>query len=151
MDRDYRMYEPLFGSWYITKQIGSGSAGNVYEIRRTDEFGVTIRSALKAVTLPAGGEDEIKSVLFSGVSEEELKDYYQKIADNVANEFRCMTKLKGNSHIVSYEDHQIIPHEDDPGWDILMRMDSTGSSTGTSNRPISSSRPAAITSWAISA
>lgn len=123
MDRDYRMYEPLFGSWYITKQIGSGSAGNVYEIRRTDEFGVTIRSALKAVTLPAGGEDEIKSVLFSGVSEEELKDYYQKIADNVANEFRCMTKLKGNSHIVSYEDHQIIPHEDDPGWDILMRME----------------------------
>lgn len=117
------MYEPLFGSWHITKEIGSGSAGRVYEIERTDEFGVTIRSALKAVTIPAGGEDEIKSVLFSGVSEEDLKAYYQKIAGNVANEFRCMTKLKGNSHIVSYEDHQIIPHEDDPGWDILMRVE----------------------------
>lgn len=123
MDRDYRMYEPLFGSWHITKEIGSGAAGKVYEIERTDEFGVTIRSALKAITIPAGGEDEIKSVLFSGVSEEELKDYYRKITDNVANEFRCMTRLKGNSHIVSYEDHQIIAHKDDPGWDILLRVE----------------------------
>lgn len=123
MERDYSKYEPLFGAWHIVRKIGSGAGGSVYEISRTDEFGVTLRSALKAVTLPAGGEDEIKSVLFSGVPESELSDYYKKIADNVAREFRCMTQLRGNSNIVSYEDHQIIPHEDDPGWDILMRVE----------------------------
>ena len=34
-----------------------------------------------------------------------------------------MSKLKGNSHIVSYEDHMIIEHEDNIGWDILIRME----------------------------
>ena len=123
MDRDYSMYEPLFGSWHITKKIGSGADGSVFEIQRTDAFGITEQSALKAVTIPAGGEEEIKEVLFSGVPENELKAYYEKIIEGVANEFRCMTSLKGNSHIVSYEDHQIIPHDGDIGWDILMRVE----------------------------
>ena len=34
-----------------------------------------------------------------------------------------MSKLKGNSNIVSYEDHMVVPHENDPGWDILIRME----------------------------
>jgi len=34
-----------------------------------------------------------------------------------------MSKLKGNSHIVSYEDHQVIKHENGIGWDILIRME----------------------------
>ena len=34
-----------------------------------------------------------------------------------------MSRLKGHSNIVSYEDHQIIPHEDGIGWDILIRME----------------------------
>lgn len=123
MDRDYSIYEPLFGSWHITKKLGSGANGSVYEIQRTDAFGITERSAMKAITIPAGGEDEVKEVLFSGVSEKELKTYYEEIIKNVANEFRCMTQLKGNSHIVSYEDHQIIPHDADIGWDILMRVE----------------------------
>lgn len=123
MDRDYSIYEPLFGSWHITKKLGSGANGSVYEIQRTDAFGITERSAMKAITIPAGGEDEVKEVLFSGVSEKELKTYYEKIIKSVTNEFRCMTQLKGNSHIVSYEDHQIIPHDADIGWDILMRVE----------------------------
>ena len=123
MDRDYSKYEPLFGSWTITKKLGTGAAGSVFEIERTDEFGVTFHSALKAITIPAGGEEEIKSVLFSGVSEEDLAGYYEKIVETTAEEFRCMARLKGNGHIVSYEDHQIIAHEDDPGYDILMRVE----------------------------
>jgi serine/threonine protein kinase len=34
-----------------------------------------------------------------------------------------MSKLKGHSHIVSYEDHEVIPHGDEIGWDILIRME----------------------------
>ena len=34
-----------------------------------------------------------------------------------------MSKLKGHSNIVSYEDHKIVPHKDGIGWDILIRME----------------------------
>ena len=123
MERDYRMYEPLFGSWYIIKQIGSGAAGSVYEIERTDEFGVTVHSAMKASTIPSGGETEIQNMLFTGMSEEELRKYYEEAVNKVADELRLITRLRGNSHIVSYEDHAIIAHEEGIGWDILMRME----------------------------
>ena len=34
-----------------------------------------------------------------------------------------MSKLRGNSHIVSFEDHAFIERKDEIGWDILIRME----------------------------
>ena len=48
----YKQYEPIFGSWRIIRQIGEGSFGKVFQIERED-FGVTYRAALKAMTVPA--------------------------------------------------------------------------------------------------
>lgn len=121
--RSITEYEPLFGSWYTTRRLGSGAAGNVYEIERKDEFGITLHAAVKVITLPAGGEDEIKAVKFSGMPDEEIRAYYESAVQRVVSELNMMTKLKGNSHIVSYEDHEIKPHKNGIGWDILVRME----------------------------
>lgn len=117
----YKKYEPLFGAWYITKQIGEGSYGRVYIIER-HELGQTYKSALKAITVP-GSQDEVRSSMSDGMTFEDVTAYYKNVANNIINEFIFMSKLKGNSHIVSYEDHMIIEHEDDIGWDILIRME----------------------------
>ncbi|MBQ3291936.1 MAG: protein kinase [Mogibacterium sp.] len=116
-------YEPLFGSWYVTRRLGTGAAGSVFEIERKDEFGIYQHAAVKVITLPAGGEDEIKVVRFGGMPDVEIKAYYEAAVQRVVSELELMTKLKGNSHIVSYEDHEIIPHENGIGWDILVRME----------------------------
>lgn len=117
----YKKYEPLFGAWHITEQIGEGSYGRVYIIER-HELGQTYRSALKAITVP-GSQDEIRSSMSDGMTLEDVTGYYKNVANNIINEFILMSKLKGNSHIVSYEDHMIMEHEDDIGWDILIRME----------------------------
>ncbi len=117
----YKQYEPLFGSWYIKEKIGEGAFGHVYVIER-EELGVVFKSALKAITIPKD-RDEIRSIMSNGMTEDDLAEYYRDIVENVVSEFIFMSKLKGNSHIVSYEDHTIIEHEDDIGWDILMRFE----------------------------
>ena len=125
-DNTYRSileYEPLFGSWHITRRLGSGAAGFVYEIEREDEFGVTLKSAMKVISIPAGGEDELKTVRFGGMSDEEIRTYYDTVVKRVKDELELMTRLRGNSHIVSYEDHEIVAHTDRIGWDILIRME----------------------------
>ena len=48
----YKQYEPIFGVWRITRLIGEGFQSKVFEMERED-FGVTFKAALKAVTIPA--------------------------------------------------------------------------------------------------
>lgn len=117
----YKKYEPIFDAWYITRLIGEGSFGKVFEIERTD-FGKTYRAAMKAITIPQNSSD-IKNLTMSGMDNESVTTYFNSLVENVANEFVLMSKMKGNSNIVSYEDHKVIRHEDGIGWDILIRME----------------------------
>lgn len=118
---EYRKYEPIFGSWYITRLIGSGSFGKVFEITRT-ELGTTFRSALKIIPVPQDSSD-IKLRITEGSSKEDLSEYYEETLKEIVNETSVMAKVKGKSNIVSYEDHMIIPHDDGIGYDILIRME----------------------------
>ena len=117
----YKQYEPLFGSWYITDKIGEGANGQVYVIER-HELGVVYKSALKAISIP-GDKNEVKSVMSDGLTKSEATEYFRGLVQNFINEFIMMSKLKGNSHIVSYEDHMLIEHDNEIGWDILIRME----------------------------
>ncbi len=119
---DYKQYEPVFGSWYIKEEIGSGAEGSLYRICRTDALGHEYYSALKAVSVPAS-EAETASLMAGGMSLDDVAGYYESVLEKTAQEFELLAKLKGNSNIVSYEDHEIFRHEDGIGWDILIRLE----------------------------
>ena len=117
----YKQYEPVFGVWQITRLIGEGSFGKVFEIERED-FGVTYKAALKAITVPAN-ESEVREVMAEGMDEASVREYFGTFVQDLVKEFALMSKLKGNSNVVSYENHQVIPHKDRIGWDILIQME----------------------------
>ena len=117
----YKQHEPFWGSWYITKLIGQGNFGKVFEIER-QEFDETYRAALKIITVPQN-ESEIKNVLASGMDQASVAEYFEGMAKEIVSEFKLMSTLKGNSCVVSYEDHQVITHENGLGRDILIRME----------------------------
>lgn len=119
----YKSLEPIFGSWYITRLIGEGSFGKVFEIEKKDErFGKCYKAALKVISIPQSSS-EITSLRSEGMSEADVTDYFRGIVGDVINEYDLMAKLKGNSHIVSCEDYIVVDHEDGMGWDILIRME----------------------------
>ena len=117
----YKKYEPLFGAWEIKRMLGEGGFGQVYEIER-NELGQTYRAALKTITVPKT-QSELNSVKAECGNDENVTTYYKDLVNDMMNEFVLMSRVKGNSNIVSYEDHQIIPHKDGIGWDILIRME----------------------------
>lgn len=119
---DVKKYEPIFGSWYITEELGSGGEGSLYRICRSDSLGHKYYSALKAVSVPAS-EAETASLMAGGMKLEEVAAYYEDVIENTTQEFELLAKLKGNSNIASYEDHEIFKHEDGIGWDILIRLE----------------------------
>lgn len=121
-EKYYKGFEPFFGAWKIERLIGEGNYGKVFEISRS-EFGITYRAAMKAISIPQKETESDALMLDSGMSHEQVTSYYYGCVEQLSREIDLMTRLKGNSYIVSYEDHQIIPHADGIGWDIFVRME----------------------------
>lgn len=113
--------EDLWPEWKMEDVIGRGSYGNVYRIRREDESGVYF-AALKVISICPGDDrislshDGIKSSSGSGAND---SDHVKQISREIA----FMETLKGNSNIVSYEDHRIVFHRETGSWNILLRME----------------------------
>lgn len=111
----------IWGNWEITKFIGEGSFGQVYQIEK-EEFDYTYKAALKTISIPKS-QDEVVAVLNEFGDERSVTDYYHEIVGDIVKEIVLMSKLKGNTNIVSYEDHAVIPNKDQIGWNIYIRME----------------------------
>ncbi|MCH5314355.1 MAG: protein kinase [Eubacterium sp.] len=112
--------EPYFGDWFIEEKIGSGAFGTVYKIKRED-FGKIYYSALKVINFPQN-ESDIKQVKSELGDDQSVRDYYSNFAKDFSKEIELMSELKGNSNIVSFEDHKIVQNEDGINWTIMIRM-----------------------------
>lgn len=108
--------------WKVVRTIGHGSVGTVYEVMKDEEFGNGMRSAMKVISVPESKE-EIANLRNEGYDDASLAELFKSRVEDLAPEFRLMNKLKGCSNIVSFEDHLIIPHKDDPGYDVYIRME----------------------------
>ena len=118
----YKKFEPIDGKWIISKELGSGSFGTVFEVHRTDF--PDMKSALKIISIP-NSQTEISSFRDENydLDEQTIVSYYYGIVEEVVQEFQIMSKLKGHSNIVNYEDHDVKRRENEIGWDIFIRME----------------------------
>ncbi len=117
----YDIGDYVFESWKITRIIGEGSYGKVMEIER-NEFGLNIQSALKVISIPQT-ESEVRMIAGEGLDDKSVTSYFYGFVEEIIKEIAIMSELKGNTNIVAYEDHKVIPHEGSIGWDILIRME----------------------------
>lgn len=104
----YKQFEPIDGKWYITKEIGSGAFGTVFEIQRKD-FG-DMKAALKVVSIP-NSQSELKSFRDDNfdMDDKSITSYFYGFVEEFIKECQVMARLKGHSNIVSYEDHDVVP------------------------------------------
>ena len=121
MDGQYKPGDIILGNWTLIQLLGEGSFGRVFEAERED-FGRVYKAAIKIITIPQN-QSEIKSVMADGMDKGSITAYFQSFVEELVDEFSLMSSLKGNSNIVSYEDHTVIQHKNDIGWDIIIRME----------------------------
>ncbi len=108
--------------WKIVRTIGQGGFGKVYEVEKDDEFGGVAHSALKVISIPESA-DALEQYREDGYDDAALTKLLRDRVEGLTAEFRLMSRLKGCSNIVSYEDHTVVRHRDDPGYDVLIRME----------------------------
>lgn len=110
-----------FHGWKAVKCIGKGAFGKVYKITR-EEFGHTYESALKVIDIPQS-QSEVKAFKNEGMTDENVTTYFHSMVEKIVEEFVLMSRLKGNSNIVSYEDHIVKEKKNEFGWRIYIRME----------------------------
>ena len=113
--------ENVWKDWRVTRLIGEGSSGKVYEIVR-DNMGIEEHSALKVITIPQS-QTEVRLFRNEGMDDKSVTEYFRSIVDDFIHEISIMSKLKGNPNVVAYEDYQVVEHKNELGWDILIRME----------------------------
>ncbi len=120
---DISSFSPLWGEWYVKELIGKGTFGAVYRAEKT-EYGNTYTSAVKHISIPNDSVNA-ESLISEGIVSDEASviKYYDTVRDKMISEINFCYALRGNTNIVSYEDHCIIPKPDGAGYDIFIRME----------------------------
>lgn len=107
--------------WEIVRCIGSGSSGKVYELKKKDEYGGDFHCALKVISVPSSQKEYDE--MLSTMSEFAMRARLREKVEEISNEYRLLGALRGHPNVVNCEDQMIIPHENDMGWDIYIRME----------------------------
>lgn len=118
---EYSVGAMVLDNWKIVQELGAGAFGTVYEIKK-NEFGVTTRSALKVIRIPHSTSD-LKAAVSDGLDDQSVRNYFYGLVSEIVKEVSVMSSLKSHPNIVSYEDHSVLPHPGEIGWDILIRME----------------------------
>ena len=67
---NYQIGSTVFKDWKITRELGEGAYGKVFEIQKTN-FGITTTSALKVLQVPHSQAD-IKNAMSEGMDEKSV-------------------------------------------------------------------------------
>lgn len=118
---EYTIGKKVFGDWEIVAEIGEGSYGKVYQLRK-ENFGISANGALKVIQIPRSHAD-VKDALSQGMDEQSVTSYFKGVADELMREVAVMSDMKSHPNVVGCQDYDIIPHTGGIGWDILIRMD----------------------------
>lgn len=118
---EYTIGTKVFRDWEIVAEIGEGSYGKVYQLRK-ENFGIVANGALKVIRIPRSPSD-VKDALSQGMDEQSVTSYFKGVVDEFMREVAVMSDMKSHPNVVGCQDYDIIPHAGGMGWDILIRMD----------------------------
>jgi len=113
--------DKIWEGWKVNKILGEGAFGKVYHIEK-EEYQHKYEAALKVISIPQN-QSEVNSALNDGMDEKTVSIYFDNIVRDIVKEIILMNELKGDSNIVSYEDHKVVPNSDGVGCTIYIRME----------------------------
>lgn len=112
MEQLQKTLASVWNEWTAEELLGEGTFGKVFKIRR-EFLGREQFAALKVIRI---SQNKTNSGFSFSMDD-------KSFVDEIISEIELMSRFKGNSNIVSYEDHKVIEENDGSGWTILIRME----------------------------
>ena len=108
--------------WKTEGSIGRGGFGQVYKIRRNDEFGISEEAALKVIVVPQDS-NELEYLISEGFDEESITKQFHGYVGDIVREYKLMIGLRNCPNIVHCDDCRVEKQENGIGWNVYIKME----------------------------
>lgn len=125
LKRYYRLFPELWEEYEPGELLGSGSFGDVYELRKKNDE-TTSTEAMKEVIIPPESMGGISEAFFQGLDVTGIKYYFEGMKEKALKEVEIMKRLSDCPNIIKVYDYILkeLPEESEEyGWVLFVRME----------------------------
>ena len=112
---------PVFGQWYVDRQLGNGTDGKVFTIYK-EKFDGTRETAVMKMLRLGDNRNERKTFNLDGENQEQ-NEGFDKIIKNIRKNIETVKKADNGKFFIKYEDLEYRKASDGKGSLILIRLE----------------------------
>ena len=113
---------PVFGEWYVGRQLGNGTDGKAFTIYKEKYDGTRENSVMKILRL-GENRNERKTFNLDGAREDELQEGFDKIITKIIKNIETVKKADNGKFFIKYEDLELRNASDGKGKLILIKLE----------------------------
>lgn len=113
---------PVFGQWYVDRQLGNGTDGKVFTIYKEKYDGTRETAVMKMLRL-GENRNERKTFNLSGENEEYPSEGFEKIIASIKKNIETVKKADNGRFFIKYEDLELRKASDGKGILILIKLE----------------------------
>ena len=113
---------PVFGQWYVDRQLGNGTDGKVFTIYKEKYDGTRETAVMKMLRL-GENRNERKTFDLNGTNENESAEGFEKIINSIRKNIETVKKADNGKFFIRYEDLELRKASDGKGILILIKLE----------------------------
>ena len=113
---------PVFGQWYVDRQLGNGTDGKVFTIYKEKYDGTRETGVMKMLRL-GENRNERKTFNLSEEKQEYTAEGFEKIIHSIKKNIETVRKADNGKFFIKYEDLELRKASDGKGILILIKLE----------------------------
>lgn len=113
---------PVFGEWYVGRQLGNGTDGKVFTIYKEKYDGTRENAVMKMLRL-GDNRNERKTFNLNDEKEDTLQEGFDKIIKKICNSIETVKRADNGKFFIKYEDLELRNASDGKGRLILIKLE----------------------------
>ncbi|MBQ7861908.1 MAG: protein kinase [Clostridia bacterium] len=113
---------PVFGEWYVGRQLGNGTDGKAFTIYKEKYDGTRETFVMKILRL-GENRNERKTFNLDGALEEEIQEGFDKIIAKIIKNIETVKKADNGKFFIKYENLELRNASDGKGKLILIKLE----------------------------
>ncbi len=113
---------PVFGQWYVDRQLGNGTDGKVFTIYKEKFDGTRETAVMKMIRL-GENRNERKTFNLNEEKDEDVNEGFDKIINSIRKNIETVKKADNGKFFIRYDDLELRKASDGKGRLVLIKLE----------------------------